>query len=71
MRFHIGIKRHKCFHSKCDKSFVTLTELKGHIRYKHSTERPYKCNFQNCNSSFKSLGNLYRHKKTVHSKNNV
>ena len=68
MRFHSDIKPlHKCYHNNCDKSFVTPYRLKLHIRYKHSTDRPYKCDLPNCHSSFKSPGNLSMHKKTVHS----
>ena len=71
-RFHSDIKPHfKCFHENCDKSFLISSRLKLHIRYKHSTDRPYKCDFQNCYSSFKSPGNLSFHKKTVHLKSNV
>ena len=41
MRFHSGIKRHKCFHNNCDKSFVTSDELKRHTRSKHPTNKPF------------------------------
>ena len=34
-RFHYRLKSHKCFHNNCDKSFVTSSDLKQHIRYKH------------------------------------
>ena len=47
MGFHIGIKRHKCIHNNCDKSFLTSVELKLHIGYKHSTERPFIQNVAN------------------------
>ena len=50
------------FLNKCNKCFITWTELRLHIGYKHSTDRPFKCNFQQCQSSFKSMSNLRRHK---------
>ena len=63
---HNGIKKHKCIHNNCHKSFITYAELKRHIRYSHSTIKEYKCKFDNCNKEFKFELSLKTHIEMHH-----
>ena len=57
-------KRHLC--SKCDKFFLTSSELKNHLIY-HSNVRRFTCTADSCDSAFFEKRHLDRHLRRIHS----
>lgn len=50
MRKHTGDSRYKCTISDCGKVCSQLSELKFHVRSKHTGQRDFKCN--ECDKNF-------------------
>lgn len=61
---HMGERPFKCTVPDCDKFFRSTSEVKGHVLYHHTTERPYKCDV--CEKGFVRKCFLNAHAK-IHS----
>lgn len=56
-----------CPYIGCDTKHSCLYNLKGHIREKHTKERPYMCQEPGCSADFNRPWLLTRHKSKKHS----
>ncbi|KAK2820994.1 hypothetical protein Q5P01_023953 [Channa striata] len=61
---HTGQRPFKCTVPECDKFFRSTSEVKRHVLYHHSTDRPFKCGV--CEKAFVKMCYLTAHAK-VHS----
>lgn len=59
----VSDKQHTCGYEGCTRAFKTSTELKVHIRAKHTFERPHSCD--RCPKTSAS-GDLCKHQHAVH-----
>ncbi|XP_067343860.1 zinc finger protein 250-like isoform X1 [Channa argus] len=59
---HTGERPFKCTVAECDKFFRSTSEVKRHVLYHHSTDRPYKCGV--CEKAFVKMCYLTAHAKT-------
>jgi RNase P subunit RPR2 len=50
----------------CGKGFMLPIELNGHIRQRHTGERPFQCRSKDCDKRFSSTINRYSHERNVH-----
>ncbi|XP_055845162.1 zinc finger protein 726 [Episyrphus balteatus] len=67
---HSGIRKHKCFHEGCSKTYTNSQHLKRHLKVFHE-EKPEQiknvnCRFDFCNKMFVSIDNMERHIREVH-----
>lgn len=62
---HMGQNPFKCTVPECGRGYKTTSELKRHVLFHHTTERPHKCDM--CGKGFVRLCDLNAHAK-IHSK---
>jgi len=61
---HTGVKPYRCSNEGCEMSFLTLSNLKAHIK----VHAGYTCDVKNCNKHFPTWSGLRKHKAEDHSK---
>ena len=59
----MGYRPFKCRYKNCEKSFVTLGNLKSH-EFNHCLEKPYKCTYKGCHNQYSKECRLNIHIRT-------